>query len=165
MTNPYLSKFKDDLSDMNPSEGMLKMVVCCAFLHKQLSPRKNINLSDQQPAGNSGFNNVIYAIVEPYEGGTVERGEKYLCAFLEYMKTGSTLKLADLQGKLLQGQNRLGNFQILFNQKHKLNNPVEDKTKAKELFKSWMCGSISTHKKKSSSKCTIRVMKTAMKRN
>jgi hypothetical protein len=141
LTNPYLSKFKDDLADMNPSDGMLVMVVCCAFLHKRLSPRKNINLSDQQQNDNSGFNNVIYAMVKTCERGTVVRGEKYLNAFLTYMRSVSSPKLADLQGKLPQGQVRSGHFQILFHQKHKLKNPEEDEVKAKDLFKRWMmCG-------------------------
>jgi hypothetical protein len=152
LTNQYLVKFKDDLSQMDPPREMLRIVVCCAFLHKRLSPRKNINLCDIRPEGNAQFNIVIYAIVKDYKEGTVVRGGNYLEGFLNYWKNANDPKLADLHGRLPKNKNP-GSFNILFHEKHQLRNQDEDADTAKTLFERWMCGSIATDEKKKTSQC------------
>ena len=142
LTNQYLDKFKDDLSMMDPPSDVLKIVVCCAFLHKRLSPRKNINLYNLKPDDNAGFNKVIYAIIQHCEGGTVVRGSKYLEAYWNYWENANEPKLSDLQGKLPEIK-KPGNFNILFHVKHQLINQ-NNKNDATTMFKNWMCGEVTT---------------------
>ena len=113
-TNLYLKKFIQNLSKMEPSDESLRVVACCPFIHKQLSPQKNTKLGETGPDGNSRFNKIIYALVQECDEGTAVRGDNYLEAFSNYMTSGTTMKLSDLQGKLIQKPIKEGTSKFCF---------------------------------------------------